>query len=193
MAIGRIARLLGAAVLIVAALWYLRDPAWLSSYSSGLHPWEQAEDGRRVRWTKGHASFFVPSDARRVTLPLRSLKDNPADWPITVTVTIDDRLAERLTLHDETWRELSLRLPPPGGRRWRRIDLKLDRVRSRLRGVQLGEIGLDRQARPLPISMMWRAPGWTFSTSCITARGTIGCSGSGPRMHFAASAAPPTR
>lgn len=144
MAIGRITPLFAAGILTVGALWYLHDPAWLSSYSSGFHPWEQAEDGRRVRWTKGHASFFVPSDAKRVTLPLRSLKDTSSDWPITVTVTIDDRLAERLTMHDEEWRELALRLPPPAGRRLRRIDLKLDLVRSRLRGVQLGEIGLDR-------------------------------------------------
>jgi hypothetical protein len=139
----------GVAVLVIgiaaASGWYLRDPPWLLSYSSGLHPAEAAEDGRVVRWTKGHASFFVPSDALRITLPLRSLNDTDADWPITATVTIDDRVADKLTFRDQAWHELSVRLPAPGSRRVRRIDITVDRVRSRLRGVQLGEVRIVRQ------------------------------------------------
>ena len=129
--------------IVSASAWYLRDPAWLISYSSGLHPREVAEDGRSFRWTKGHASFFVPSDAHRITLPVRSLNESETDWPITVTVTIDDRVADRLTFRDQEWHEMTLRLPAAESRRVRRIDLKLDRVRSRLRGVQLGDVRVE--------------------------------------------------
>jgi len=139
-----------AAVLIVAismtlaALWYLRDPPWLASYSSGFHPWETSADGHLYRWTKGHASFFVPSDARRIALPLRSLNDTPQDWPTTATVTIDGRIAERVIFKDQDWRVLSIRLPDRAGRRVRRVDITLDRVRSRLRGVQVGKVEVYR-------------------------------------------------
>jgi hypothetical protein len=133
-----------AAAIVVAALWYLRDPSWLASYSSGFHPWETTADGRSYRWTKGHASFFVPSDAQRITLPLRSINDTPQDWPITATITIDDRVADRMTFRDETWHELSIRLPGRGNRRMRRIDITVDRVRSRLRGVQLAKVEFSR-------------------------------------------------
>ena len=133
-----------AAMCIVAAVWYLRDPPWLLSYSSGFHPWEAGGDGRPYRWTKGHASFFVPSDARRITLPLRSLNESPEDWPITATVTIDDRVADQVTFRNDAWHELSIRMPDTMTRRVRRIDIRLDRVRSRLRGVQLGPVELQR-------------------------------------------------
>ena len=133
-----------AAVMVLAALWYLRDPSWLASYSSGFHPWETATDGRPYRWTKGHASFFVPSDAHRITLPLRSLNDTPQDWPITATITIDDRIADRITFLDEAWHELSIRLPDKANRRMRRIDITVDRVRARLSGVQLGKVEFSR-------------------------------------------------
>ena len=126
--------------VVIAALWYLHDPSWLVSYSSGFHPWETASDGREYRWTKGHASFFIPSNAKRITLPLRSLSDTPQDWPITLTLMIDDRPVDRLTFTDEAWHEVSVRLPERSTRRVRRIDLTVDRVRSRLRGVQLGQV-----------------------------------------------------
>jgi hypothetical protein len=142
--VSRATFVIAAVVVLGAALWYLRDPPWLDSYSSGFHPWETATDGRPYRWTKGHASFFVPSDARRITLPLRSLKETPQDWPVTVTVTIDDRIADRVTFRDEEWHELSVRLPDPATRHVRRVDLTVDRVRSRLRGIQAGTVEVLR-------------------------------------------------
>lgn len=125
---------------IAATLGYLRDPPWLLSYAHGLGPWETTADGTAVRWTRGHASFFVPSDIRSVTLPLRSLKDGAADRPITAIITIDDRPVERVTLEDDAWRFIPIRLPPRGGRNVRRIDIKLDRVRLGGRGIQIGKV-----------------------------------------------------
>lgn len=129
---------------IVALLAYLRDPPWLLSYTYGLRSWETDADGRRLRWTGGHSSFHVPADVRSVTIPLRSFRETPSDWPITAVVTIDDRAAERVTFHDDSWRLLTLRLPPRGNRRTRRIDIKLDRLHRDNRGIQLGDALLHR-------------------------------------------------
>ncbi|HEX6974233.1 MAG TPA: hypothetical protein VF147_07525 [Vicinamibacterales bacterium] len=136
-------RLLIALVLVAAAgaaLAYLRDPGWLLTTTSGLRRWETDRDGTRFRWTSGHASFFVPSDWAIVDLPMRATFDSPADWPITATVTIDDRPADRITFTDGAWRLATLRLPPRGDRKVRRIDIRLDRTRDDNRGLQLGEV-----------------------------------------------------
>ena len=125
------------AMLLLAALAYLRDPPWLIHVTSGLGHWETARDGSRYRWTSGHASFFVPSSADVVTLRMRAPKRDPGEWPITATVTIDDRPADALKVNDEHWSVVRLRLPSRGGRKVRRIDVKLDRLRSENRGVQL--------------------------------------------------------
>lgn len=128
------------AALLLAALAYLRDPPWLLQVTSGLTAWETDAGGTRYRWTRGRASLFVPADSETVTLYLRSPKDTPSDWPITATVTIDDRPAEIIRFEDESWRTIRLRLPRPRSRTVRRIDLKLDRVRSGHRGIQLATV-----------------------------------------------------
>ena len=125
------------AVVLVAALAYLRDPPWLVHMTSGLTRWETDGDGTRYRWTTGHGSFFVPSSAESVTFRIRAPKDDPRDWPITATITIDDRPADIVKVAEEEWSTVRLRLPTSGDRKVRRIDIKLDRVRSSNRGVQL--------------------------------------------------------
>ena len=136
MAVTGAARLVLPFVLLAALVAYLRDPPWLANVTSGLSDPEQDPSGE-YRWTGGRASFFVPSDARSIRLSLRAMKDTPTDWPINVTITLDDRTVELVRLADETWHDLRLRLPPAGSRRVRRVDLKLDRLRSGRRGVQL--------------------------------------------------------
>ena len=125
---------------VLGSLAYLRDPPWLLSYTHGLRDWEVDAEERRVRWTGGRAAFHVPSDLRSVTIPLRSVKLTPEDRPITALVSIDDRPAERVTFTDDSWRLLTIRLPPKGSRRARRIDIKLDRVRPGNLGLQMGEL-----------------------------------------------------
>jgi len=124
-------------LLLVAPLGYLRDPPWLVHVTSGLTDWETDHDGVRYRWTRGRGSFFVPADQESVTFRMRAPKDDPRDWPVTATITIDDRPADVINVDEAEWRTIRLRLPPRGGRRVRRIDIKLDRVRSGNRGVQL--------------------------------------------------------
>jgi len=125
-----------------AALTYLRDPPWLLGVESGFRGWQQDADGRRWRWTSGHASFFVPSTASEVRIPLRTVFDQPADWPITISIAIDDRPADRITLSEEGWHASTLQLPPRGPRRVRRIDIRADRARAGNRAVQVGEVNV---------------------------------------------------
>jgi hypothetical protein len=128
---------------VVVAI-YLRDPPWLLSLSSGIRGWETDSMGARVRWTSGHGSFFVPADARSIELPLRTTFDHPDDWPITVTVAIDDRPADRIVLENANWHRVTLIMPPRGTRKVRRIDIRADRTRDDNRAAALGEVVIRR-------------------------------------------------
>lgn len=136
----RLAGVLLAACAAVAALAYLRDPPWLAGTTSGLSGWTTGAGGTRYRWAGSHASFFVPADARGIVIPVRATFDSPQDWPVAVEVTLDDRAVDRLTLRDAEWRPIEIRMPPPGSRRHRRVDIRLDRTRAPDRGIQIGDI-----------------------------------------------------
>lgn len=125
---------------IGATLAYLRDPPWLATMTSGLGPWTTGDDGRRYRWAGSHSSFFVPSSATVVRIPIRAPFDQAGDWPITAVISIDDRTAEQVKFRDGEWRTIEFQLPPPGSRNHRRVDMRLDRTRRDGRGVQIGEI-----------------------------------------------------
>jgi hypothetical protein len=129
---------------LVAALIYLRDPSWLARVESGFRGWETTPDGRRYRWTNGHASFFVPSDAASIEIPARTTFDTRGDPPVLVSISIDDRLADQFVLRDDTWQSRKLRMPAPGRRSLRRIDVRIDRVRPGNRGAQIGDITVVR-------------------------------------------------
>jgi hypothetical protein len=127
---------------------YLHDPPWAGQITSGLLEWEDDAAGTLFRWTLGRASFFVPSDATAMTLPMRAIFPGPAGSPTTVGVFVDDRwLADvKMDRPDEWVRPV---LPLPGkrtGRRFRRVDLHVNRVAvgDFILGVQTGEIALDR-------------------------------------------------
>jgi hypothetical protein len=129
-----------ALLLVTATLGYLRDPPWLTGMTSGLRNWERSNDGTLFRWAGAHASFFVPSGAHAIDIPLRTTFDDPADQPIVITVTLDDRPVDRVVLQDAAWRHSLIRLPKPGNRRVRRVDIRADRTRDDNHAVQVGEI-----------------------------------------------------
>ena len=139
----RIALVASLAVLVAVLAW-LRDPPWLLTYTYGFHPAERQPDGNVARWMNGHGAFHVPAELRSITLPMRSFKETPSDWPITALITIDDRPTERVTFPDDEWRRVTVRLPPEGDRRSRRVDIKLDRVRSRNLGLLVGAIEFNQ-------------------------------------------------
>jgi hypothetical protein len=124
----------------VAALAYLRDPPWQARMESGFQRWETTADGTRYRWIAGHASFFVPATATSIVVPTRTTFGNPGDPSVLVSITIDDRLADELVLRDDQWTARALRLPAPGPRRLRRIDLRVNPLRPGLRGAQIGQV-----------------------------------------------------
>jgi hypothetical protein len=131
-----------ALLAVAGVLAYLRDPPWLLTMSSGMRDWETGPDGTRFRWAAPHASFFVRADAREMRLRLRTTFDRPDEWPIAVSISIDDEPVDRLLLSDPSWRESVVRLPARGGRRVRRVDVRADRAREDNRAVQLGEVVL---------------------------------------------------
>jgi hypothetical protein len=138
--------LIAAAVLLglAALLAYLRDPPWLERVESGFHRWQTTPEGGRYRWTTGHASFFVPATAAAIVIPARTTFDDVNDPSVLVSVEIDGRPADEFVLKDDDWVERRIRMPLPGPRRVRRIDLRVDRLREGNRGAQIGEIVVVR-------------------------------------------------
>jgi hypothetical protein len=131
-------------LVLGAVLGYLRDPVWLANQSSGLRNWETAADGTEFQWAGAHASMFVAANARDVRIPLRTTFDRTGDWPITVSITIDDEPVDRVVLSDPGWRESRIRLPAPGHRRVLRVDIRSDRTRDDNRAVQVGRVRLGK-------------------------------------------------
>jgi hypothetical protein len=136
---GRIIRIVVFTAVLVVALAYLREPAWLDSVESGFRSWETGADGRRYRWTTGHASFFVPASAASIEIPMRTTF-GPGDPAVLVSISIDDRPADRFIVRDDQWLMRKIRMPQPGSRRLRRIDIKIDRLRPGNRGIQMGDV-----------------------------------------------------
>ena len=134
-------------VVVVATVVYLHDPPWMGRVTVGLRDWEQAPDGTRYRWTTGRASFFVPSGAASMTVPIRSVFPGPGGGPVTVDISVDDRWLATIALPDPvSWVRPTFPLRfRPTSRRHRRVDLLVSRmVGTSNRGVQIGEVVLER-------------------------------------------------
>ncbi len=127
-------------IALAAALAYLYDPPWLITQTSGLRRWEHPAGDRRFRWSNGHASFFVAADAGAFDMPVSTTFTAGDDRPMLVTVTVDDELAARGVLIDESWTRVHVALPQPGRRRVRRIDVRTSLTRDDFRGVRIGEL-----------------------------------------------------
>jgi hypothetical protein len=132
-----------AIAMLAVSAWYLYDPPWLADVTSGLLNWEE-EEGRRFRWTGAHASFFVPSDASTITLPMRAWFPSNAG-AVVVSVSVDDRWLANIELRRaRDWESSTLPLPTrKTHRRHRRVDLRVSRVVMPFNlGVELGVVQL---------------------------------------------------
>jgi hypothetical protein len=128
MALTRRVVVIGGLVLLVAAAWWLRDPAWLGDYRHGFRG-----DG----WTGGRASFYVPSDQTSVSFDVAGHDE----FTMQVSIYLDGRLVDRFSA-DSNWRTVTL---PTGqiatSRRHRRVDIHVartwgpDRKGVRVRGL----------------------------------------------------------
>jgi hypothetical protein len=123
-----------------AALAYLHDPPWLIDQTTGLRGWEQHAGEPRYRWSGGHASFFVRSDAAAIDVPISTTFDSGDARAMLVTISVDDEIAARLILTDAAWRRVRVPLPAPAGRRVRRIDVRTNVTREDNHGVRIGEV-----------------------------------------------------
>ena len=135
------------AALTVALLAYLYDPPWIAGMTTGFHRWEQHPAGMRFRWTNGHASFFVPSDATMLSVPMRAAFPGPDGAAVIVKVSVDDRWLADVVLDDsDAWVQPRLPLPHrPTHRSFRRVDVRVARVRTEGNlGIQVGEISVER-------------------------------------------------
>jgi len=132
--------------LVAAALVALRDPVWAGRVSSGFRSWEEDPPGTPFRWTAGRASFFVPADATAMTLPLRTEFSGPNGAPTEVEIRSDDRYLATVRLPDRhVWTRTRLPLGGRAGRRYRRIDVRVNRVVPPfMLGVMVGEVELTR-------------------------------------------------
>jgi hypothetical protein len=131
------------AVAAIAVLGYLYDPSWIGGVTSGLRPWEEDPPGTLFRWTYGRATFFIPSDATTVTVPLRAVFPGPNGTPVTVDIRADDRWLATIELTDpDAWVRPTLPLARRStGRRYRRIDLRISRVVGPFAlGVMTGQV-----------------------------------------------------
>ena len=131
------------AAAVVAILVYLRDPGWMGGVTSGLRPWEEDPPGTFFRWTAGLATFYVPSTAASLIVPLRAVFPGPNGSPVQVDVRDDGRLLATIALPEpDAWVRQTLPLKRyTGGRRFRRIDLKVSRVVPPFHlGVMTGEV-----------------------------------------------------
>jgi hypothetical protein len=129
-------------VAVVAALGYLHDPPWIRDVTSGMRSWEQ-EAGIPFRWTTGRSTFFIPSTATSMTLPLRAVFPGPNGTPVRVEVLDNGRLIGTIELTDPAaWVKTTMTLrPAESRRRYRRIDLRVSRVIPPfLLGVMVGVV-----------------------------------------------------
>jgi hypothetical protein len=127
----------------VIVLGYLYDPPWIGGVTSGLRPWEQDPPGTFFRWTSGRATFFIPSSATMMTVPLRAVFPGPNGTPVTVEMRDNGRLVTTIELTEpDAWVRPTLRLKRSAGRRrFRRIDLRISRVVGPfVLGVMTGEV-----------------------------------------------------
>jgi len=131
-----------AACAALGAAWYLHDPPWVGGVTSGILNWEE-EEGVRFRWTRGHAVFYVPSDATTMTLQMRPWFPGPDGKPVSVSITVDDRPLTEIVLRDEkAWTSTTLPLPrQASSRRVRRIDRRVSRTVPPFHlGVEMGVV-----------------------------------------------------
>jgi hypothetical protein len=91
--------------------------------SYGFYDWEGASPPLRTRWTAPSAAFFVPPAATEVDIPLHTLFSDRRSAPPVVSVAIGGRVFHRLELTSDAWTTVRLKLPPPTGPEWRRIDI----------------------------------------------------------------------
>jgi len=147
-----------AAVLVVVALVASvslrarREAATLdlARQSFGFYAWEE-ENGQKFRWTSRRATFFVPSSARELRLPVRASHIGANGEPTEVSIAIGGRTLHKVQLARDDWTTIRILLPREATQnRYQRVDVITEPTWSpaallgggndvRVLGVQVGE------------------------------------------------------
>jgi len=94
-----------------------------SDLTFGFYDWEN-DNGLPYRWSSRRAAFFVPPQARRVDLPLRTMMTYAHYDPVRIDVAVNGRVLDTFLAKGD-WTTVQLRLPP-GARDFVRIDVITD-------------------------------------------------------------------
>jgi O-antigen ligase len=88
----------------------------------GLSPWQSEVDGIRYRLAGSTSSVFVPSDARLLTVPLRSVSTTPE---LRVEIRLDGRPADVVNVVSDRWHYLRIGMLREGDApRFRRLEFR---------------------------------------------------------------------
>jgi O-antigen ligase len=116
----------------------------------GLSLWQREADGSRYRWAGGRSTFFVPSPADAVGIPLRHGSEGPER--LEVRILLNGREANRILLErSDGWRSVNLPLTPRTSAAFHRIDLEAGEpgAQTPLDAESTNRGGLLRVGRPV--------------------------------------------
>jgi putative inorganic carbon (hco3(-)) transporter len=93
---------------------------------NGFYDWETGSDGVPFRWSERFASLFVPSDVRRVEIPVKVPAELRIQPPLEVDLVVGGVFQNRAPVLG-SWTTLVVNLPDTGpASPVRRIDLRAD-------------------------------------------------------------------
>jgi hypothetical protein len=84
----------------------------IASVAFGVHSWETAPGGIRIRWMSGPTTdLYVRPTARSLRLPFRH-EFGVFREPVPVTISAEGRTLDRIVVQDGAWHESVISLPP---------------------------------------------------------------------------------
>jgi O-antigen ligase len=117
----------GLLVLLIAAsapvrVVHQRADFDLEHRGVGLSPWQPEVEGIRYRLAASPSSVFVPSDARVLVVPLRSVSTAPE---VQVEIRLDGRPADVVNIASNRWHQLRIQMPQDReAPRFRRLEFR---------------------------------------------------------------------
>jgi hypothetical protein len=145
-----------AALIVIAVMLPIRikgavQDANLERAAIGMgRLWQHDADGTRFRWAAARSTFFVPSSARTVRIPLR-LPDKASN-ALEVRILVDGREANRVLLQPgPRWQTVLLLQPQRASADFLRIDLEARQPGSAalLEGQVTSRSGVLMVGRPI--------------------------------------------
>jgi hypothetical protein len=106
----------------------------------GVSQWQPAQDGVEYRLAGASSIVFVPTHARVVEIPLRAAG---SETTLRVALYLDGRPADVVTIRNDAWRPLLLRIPQD------QSDKKFRALEFRVIDRSAGDLLMIGKVRPL--------------------------------------------